>query len=150
MAKVYDVPADRFIEKLADYLKNDKKIEPPSWSYFVKTGSHTEKVPQNKDWWYIRCASILRKIYLHGPISVNALRTEYGGRKQNGYNLAHHRDASGGIIRTGLQQLESSGYLIKKNNGRMISDDGMKRTDRIATEVHKELQKNNQELNRYA
>ena len=86
-------------------------------------------------------ASLLRKIYLHGPISVNALRTEYGGRKQNGYNLAHHRDASGGIIRTGLQQLESSGYLIKKNDGRMISDDGMKRTDRIATEVHKELQK---------
>ena len=123
MAKVYDVPSDRLIEKLATYLKNDKKIEPPSWSYFTKTGPHKEKIPQNKDWWYIRCASLLRKVYIHGPISVKDLRSKYGGNKQRGYFLAHHIDASGGIIRTGLKQLESSGYLVKKPHGRIISDD---------------------------
>jgi small subunit ribosomal protein S19e len=46
--------------------------------------------------------------------------------------------------------LESSGYVIKKNKGRIISDDGMKRADRIATEIHKELQKTNPELSRYS
>ncbi|MEO9362920.1 MAG: 40S ribosomal protein S19, partial [Nitrososphaera sp.] len=40
MAKVYDVPADELIAKLAEQLKKDKKIEPPAWSAFVKTGSH--------------------------------------------------------------------------------------------------------------
>ncbi|MDQ4017466.1 MAG: 40S ribosomal protein S19, partial [Thermoproteota archaeon] len=32
MAKVYDVPADKLIAKLADQLKKDKKIDPPTWS----------------------------------------------------------------------------------------------------------------------
>ncbi|HVX03034.1 MAG TPA: 40S ribosomal protein S19, partial [Nitrososphaera sp.] len=88
MAKVYDVPADELIAKLAEQLKKDKKIEPPAWSAFVKTGSHAEKIPQNRDWWYTRCASLLRKIYLHGPIGVSDLKVAYGGRKQIGYNLS--------------------------------------------------------------
>jgi small subunit ribosomal protein S19e len=89
-------------------------------------------------------------VYIHGPLSVEDLRSKYGGSKQRGYNLAHHVDASGGIIRIGLKQLESSGYVVKKNNGRIVSDDGMKRVDRIATELHKELQKTNPELSRYS
>ena len=52
MAKAYDIPADDLIMKLAEQLKKDKKIESPSWAAFVKTGAHTEKIPQNKDWWY--------------------------------------------------------------------------------------------------
>jgi small subunit ribosomal protein S19e len=46
--------------------------------------------------------------------------------------------------------LESSGYVVKKKHGRIVSDDGMKRVDRIATEIHKELQKTNPELSRYS
>ncbi|GIS96355.1 MAG: hypothetical protein CM1200mP23_1610 [Nitrososphaerota archaeon] len=34
-----------------------------------------------------RCASILRKIYLQGPITVNELRSIYGGSKPQGYGL---------------------------------------------------------------
>ena len=64
MAKAYDIPATYLIARLAEQLKKDKKIEPPSWSAFVKTGPHTEKIPQNKDWWYIRCASLVRKVYI--------------------------------------------------------------------------------------
>ena len=62
MAKVYDVPAEELISRLAEQLKKDKKIEPPGWSAFVKTGSHADKIPQNRDWWFVRCASLLRKI----------------------------------------------------------------------------------------
>lgn len=79
MAKAYDIPANNLIDRLSEQLKKEKKIEPPGWSAFVKTGSHTEKIPQNKDWWYARCASILRKVYIHGPIGVSDLRSEYGG-----------------------------------------------------------------------
>jgi small subunit ribosomal protein S19e len=150
MAKAYDVPADDLIMKLAEQLKKDKKIESPSWAAFVKTGVHTEKIPQNKDWWYTRCASLLRKVYIHGPIGISDLKSEYGGRKQIGYNLSHHKDAGGAIIRKALQQLEVAGYIVKKNKGRLVSEEGMKRIDRIATELYKEIIKTSQEMQRYA
>ena len=151
MAKVYDVPADELIAKLAEQLKNDKKIVAPAWSPFVKTGSHAQRIPQDKDWWYVRCASLLRKIYLHGPLGVADLAVAYGGRKKVGYNLAHHRDAGGAIIRKALQQLEASGYVVKVNRkGRTISSEGMKKLDRLATELHKELIKAAPQLQRYA
>ena len=84
MAKVYDVPADELISKLTEILKTEE-IPAPSWTMFVKTGAHADKPPQKSDWWYTRCASILRKIYLNGPLSVNDLRTIYGTGKRNMY-----------------------------------------------------------------
>ncbi len=64
--------------------------------------------------------------------------------------MDHHKDAGGAIIRKALQQLESAGYIDKKNNGRMISNDGMKRVDRLATEIFREVCKENENLQRYA
>jgi small subunit ribosomal protein S19e len=150
MAKVFDVPADDLISKLSDQLKKDKKINPPEWASYVKTGPHVEKIPQNRDWWYTRCASLVRKIYLHGPIGISDLKSYYGGRKRIGYNLDHHKDAGGAIIRNALQQLEASGYVEKKSKGRSISNEGMKRVDRLATEIFKDISKLNKDLERYA
>lgn len=151
MVKVFDVPADIFIERLAEQLKKDSKIQPPSWAQFVKTGSHAERVPQSKDWWYVRCASLLRKVYIHGPIGLSDLKSAYGGRKQIGYSLAHHRDAGGAIIRKALQQLESAGYITKADSkGRIPTQEGMKKLDSLSKEIHKELVKISPELKRYA
>ena len=82
MAKAYDVSAHDLIIRLAEQLKKEKKIEAPEWGAFVKTGTHVEKIPENKDWWYIRCASILRKVYVHGPISISDLKSVYGEEKE--------------------------------------------------------------------
>ncbi|HYY50803.1 MAG TPA: 30S ribosomal protein S19e [Nitrososphaeraceae archaeon] len=150
MAKAYDVPAEDLIEKLTEQIKKEKKIQPPDWAVFVKSGVHAERMPQNKDWWYTRCASLIRKVYIHGPIGVSELRSEYGGRKQIGYNLAHHRDAGGAIIRKALQQLQQAGYIVNKRRGRSISEEGMKKVDRIATELYDEIIKNSPGLQRYA
>ena len=150
MAKAYDVPAEDLIEKLTEQIKKEKKIQPPDWAVFVKTGVHAERIPQNKDWWYTRCASLIRKVYIHGPIGVSELRSEYGGRKQIGYNLAHHRDAGGAIIRKALQQLQQAGYIVNKRKGRSISEEVMKKVDRIATELYDEIIKNSPGLQRYA
>lgn len=149
MAKAYDIPADELIAHLAENLKKDKKIEVPQWSQYVKTGSHVEKIPQNRDWWYVRCASLLRKVYINGPIGISDLRGGYGGKKQIGYNIAHHKKAGGAIVRRALQQLEAAGYIMKKNKGRIISEEGMKKVDRTATEVYKNLVNSRPELARY-
>ena len=87
---------------------------------------------------------------MHGPIGISDLKSVYGGRKRIGYNLNHHKDAGGAIIRKALQQLESAGYITKKNKGRLMSDDGMKKIDRLATEIQNEIIKTEPELQRYA
>lgn len=139
MAKVYDVPADLMISKLTDILKNED-IPAPSWTSFVKTGSHADKPPQDPDWWHVRCASILRKVYLHGPLGINDLRKVYGGGKASGYGARNHRYAGGAIIRTAIQGLEKLGYVEKvAGKGRVISKTGMQKLDRLATEILSQL-----------
>ena len=140
MAKVYDVPANTLISKLAEVLKTED-IPAPSWSLFVKTGAHADKPPQQSDWWHTRCASILRKIYLHGPISVNELRTIYGDGKRNMYcGARHHKDASGAIIRNAIHGLEKLGYVEKvEKKGRVLSRQGMQKLDKMSTEILNEM-----------
>jgi small subunit ribosomal protein S19e len=47
--------------------------------------------------------------------------------------------------------LEASGYIVKvQSKGRIISSEGMKKMDRLATEIHKELVKTMPQLQRYA
>jgi small subunit ribosomal protein S19e len=147
----YDVPADLLIKRLAEHLKKVPQIVPPLWSQYAKTGSHAERPPYDKDWWYIRCASLLRKIYIHGPIGLNDLRSEYGGRKKVGYALYHHRDAGGSAIRKPLQQLEQAGLVAKvRGKGRVLTGKGRSLLDRLSTEIFNELVKEKKELERYA
>lgn len=139
MAKVYDVPADVLIDKLTEILKNED-LPAPSWTPFVKTGSHADKPPQKSDWWYTRCASILRKVYLHGPMGVNDFRKVYGGGKAISYGARNHRSAGGVIIRKAIQGLEKLGYIEKvAGKGRVISKTGMQKLDRLATEILTQL-----------
>ena len=150
MAKAYDVPADLLINKLSEILKNEEIVQ-PSWIPFVKTGSHAQRPPQQSDWYYTRCASLLRKIYLHGRIGLRDLRTMYGGTKAVGYGGEHHRDAGGSIIRTAVHNLEKLGYLDKvEGKGRTISHEGMKKIDRVSTEILNELVIKNPNLKKYS
>ena len=151
MAKVYDVPADELISKLTEVLKNEG-IDSPTWTVFVKTGAHADKPPQKSDWWYTRCASILRKIYLHGPLSVNDLRTIYGDGKRNKYYGArHHKAASGAIIRNAIHGLEKLGYLEKvEKKGSVLTRQGMQKLDKLSTEILHELIKVRPKLKIYS
>jgi small subunit ribosomal protein S19e len=149
MAKVYDVPADVLINKLSVILKNEG-ISEPSWIPFVKTGAHTQKPPHDDDWWFTRCASILRKIYLHGPIGIQEMQKDYGGGKPSGYGAAHHRNAGGAIIRGAVHGLEKLGYVEKiEKKGRVISRQGMKKLDGLSTEILSELVAENPSLKIY-
>jgi len=147
----YDVPASLLIERLAEYLKkNVDEILPPPWAPFVKTGSHKERPPQDPDWWYTRCASLLRKIYVKGPIGIEHLRAEYGGRKDYGVRPEHASKGGGAIIRKALQQLESAGLVETiKGKGRVISKEGRRLLDRLSTEIKRELEREIPELKKY-
>lgn len=149
MTTIYDVPASALIKKAAKQLKNEEKITPPDWSVYVKTGVHKEMPPSSEDWWYVRCASILRRIYVDGPVGVSRLRSFYGGSGNRGSKPGRFLKGSGSIIREELQQLEKLGYVRKMKGGRVISPQGQSFLDNIANEVKKELVKEVSGLEKY-
>ena len=140
MVTVYDVPAEKLILKTAEKLKQNSAIEPPAWAEFVKTGVHTEKAPSQDDWWYTRSASILRKLYVKGPMGSSRLAAEYGGYADKGSMPNKAVKGSRNIARKCMIQLEKAGYLVSKDKqGRAISPSGMSLLDNAAKEVYDEM-----------
>lgn len=140
MVSVKDVPADIFISELAKYIKeNINSVEPPEWAFYVKTGPSRERPPDNPDWWYIRAASILRKLYIHGPLSIKKLRSMYGGRKDRGVKPEHFYKGGGSNIRRILQQLEEAGLVEKTRKGRVLSSKGQSLLDKLAANIKRTL-----------
>lgn len=122
--QIVDVPPEFLIDELSKRLKGMEIIEPPTWSKFVKTGPDRERPPVQEDWWYTRAASILRRIYLKGPIGVERLRKYYGGRKRRGTRPPKKEKTGGKVIRKILQQLEAADFVIKVRKGRKINSKG--------------------------
>jgi small subunit ribosomal protein S19e len=142
-----DVPSSEFIDRLAKYLReNVDEVQPLPWAAFAKTGNHVEKQPQDPNWWYTRSASILRKVYVHGPIGLESLRADYGGRK----NKSHVTKAGGSNIRKILQQLETAGLVqTTRPAGRRMTPKGRKLLQEVAGDLQKELVKSVPELKKY-
>jgi small subunit ribosomal protein S19e len=144
------VPQDILIRRVSEELRKMSQITPQAWTEYVKTGSHRERPPQDKDWWYTRSASVLRKIYLHGPIGLSDLETEYGGGKRVKFGKSHQRDAGQSAIRKPIQQLEAAGLVAKKGlQGRVVSSKGMSLLDKLSSEIFIDLKKENPSLGRY-
>jgi small subunit ribosomal protein S19e len=141
MVNVFDADANKFIDALKEQLKEFPKIVAPEWVMFVKTSVSKEKAPTQEDFWYIRTASILRFIYVHGPRGVSRLRIKYGSRKNRGTKQEKTFKGSGKIIRVILQQLEEEGLLRKvmrgKRKGRELTPKAMKLMDNTAYKVIK-------------
>lgn len=136
MPTTYDYEAGELISRAAEELKNFSSIKMPDWAKFVKTGRHAERPPDNPDWWFIRAAALLRKIYTKGPIGISKLRVLYGGKKNRGVKREHFYRAGGKIIRVILQQLENEGLVRKVDlkqgkPGRIITPKGMKFLDTV-------------------
>ena len=151
MTTPHDVPASKFIARLAKYLReNVDEVQPLPWASFAKTGMHVQNPPQNPDWWYTRSASILRKIYIHGPMGLEKLRADYGGRKNRGSKPNRVVKAGGSDIRKVMQQLEKAGLIqIAKPQGRSMSPKGRKLMQEVAGDLAKEIVKTIPELKKY-
>ena len=133
---VKSVAADKLIDRVAEYLKTSRSIEPPPWSQYVKTSMAREHPPTNPDWWFVRAASIIRKLYLLGPIGVSRLRAYYGGRHRPGMRPPRHVKGGGAIVRRILQQLEKAGLVATVGKkGRVLTPKGRQLLEQAAKAV---------------
>ena len=134
---IYVVQPEKLITVLAEKLKEFPDISPPKGSEFWKTAAFKELAPVDlENFWYIRCASLLRKVKKFGPIGVNKLRKFYGGRNRKGSGLHHSSRGSGKIIRVALQQLEKAKLIeVKEKKGRVVSSEGTSLLERTAYQL---------------
>jgi small subunit ribosomal protein S19e len=137
MTTVYDVPADALIRSAAEELRKRPEIKAPDWAAFAKTGVHKENPPEDPDWWFVRAAAVLRRVYIDGPIGVERMRTFYGGKKDRGSRPSAFRKGSGSVVRKSLQQLEAAGYIQHDRNGRRVSPGGASFLDGVANTLAK-------------
>jgi small subunit ribosomal protein S19e len=134
MTTVYDVTPNKLVKKVAEKLQA-LGIAQPAFIGTVKSGAHSSRLPQQKDFWYMRLAALLRNSYVHGNVGVGKMRTHFGGKKIRGVKPEEKRKAGGSIIRKGLQALEAAGLMVKKKKGRELSAAGKKLLDSAAKEV---------------
>jgi small subunit ribosomal protein S19e len=131
MANVFEADSGKLVDVAAAQLE-EKGIERPKYIDFVKSGAGRERIPTQKNFWYLRCASVLRQVYINGPIGVPALRTRFGNRKGHTMHRHHHMKASGSIITDAFVALEKQGLVKKGKKGREITPAGKSFLDKIA------------------
>ena len=131
-----DINAATFIKYFSRHLRRTGKIELPKYVDSIKTGCFCYNGPANPDWYYVRAASIIRRIYLTPGIGVGALRHIYGSLNRRTKGRPHHTPASGGIIRHVFHQLEKL-QLVEKtpNGGRRVTKTGRRDLDRISAQI---------------
>jgi small subunit ribosomal protein S19e len=149
MTTIYDIPAELLIPKLAEELKKKKEIQPPAWAAFAKAGVHQQMPPEDPDWWFIRAASVLRRLYIDGPVGVQRMRTAYGGKRDRGSAPFQFRKGGGSSLRKVLQQLEAAGLVAKDKTGRSLSVEGRSFLDGVAHGLRKTAQEKAVGLSKY-
>jgi len=135
MTSARDVDTRLLLEKTAKELEG--RIKMPEWAVYVKTGVSRERPPEQSNWFFLRAASVLRRIYIEGPVGVSRLRSYYSSRHRRGHKPARSEKAGGKIIRTVLQELEKTNLIEKDESkkGRRITKEGQSFLDKVAKTV---------------
>jgi small subunit ribosomal protein S19e len=145
-----DVPTSALLPRLAAELKSRNVVTPPPWAAFAKTGVHKQRAPVDPEWWYLRSASVLRKVYLKRAIGVARLSAEYGGKRDRGSAPYHARTGSRAVVREIVQQLEKAGLVGPfKTRGRRLTANGQKLLDTVSRDLLRELSTRRPELAKY-
>ena len=144
---VKDVDQQQFTVAFSDFLKKTGKLEVPSgnWVDIIKLGIHKQMAPVDPDWYYTRCASIARFLYLRRT-GVGAFTRIYGGLKHKGVRPSHFQRGSRSVVRKCLQSLEKAKLVEKHTSGgRVLTQLGRRNMDTIAKQVAEKLARQQQQ-----
>ena len=76
---VKDVNQQVFTKNLSAFMKKSGKVKLPEWVDLIKTNVAKELAPYDEDWYFTRCASIARHLYIRAPVGVQTITKIYGG-----------------------------------------------------------------------
>lgn len=64
---IKDVDQSAAVVKIAEFLKKSGKVTVPEWADLVKLARFKELAPIDPDWYFVRTASIARRLYIRQP-----------------------------------------------------------------------------------
>eukprot|EP00455_Lapot_gusevi_P016160 TRINITY_DN1826_c0_g2_i1.p1 TRINITY_DN1826_c0_g2~~TRINITY_DN1826_c0_g2_i1.p1 ORF type:complete len:167 (-),score=53.52 TRINITY_DN1826_c0_g2_i1:50-550(-) len=135
-ATLRDVSAWRWVKTCAAHLKQEGKLFVPRCAEIIKTSHGRERAPQNVDWYYIRCAAVLRAIYVRPGQGYGGLSKRFGIKKNRGSQPEITTRAARGPLHWACRSLEGLKLITKgKEGGRVITKEGRKKVDTIAFNV---------------
>ena len=72
-------PTIMLYDSVPSLSRRSNKIKLPHYMDYVKLARYKELPPTDKDWYYVRAASVARHIYLRKGTGVGAFTKVYGG-----------------------------------------------------------------------
>ncbi|KAF7682919.1 40S ribosomal protein S19 [Astathelohania contejeani] len=135
--KVLDVAPAIFISNVSEHLKSNDKVELPIDHDIIKTGSGREMPPMNKDWYYIRSASIVRLLCRDSlkpsstGLTVKFFAKRYGNIKNRGVRPNKHVPADAKIITKILNDLKKSNWVVEEDGKYKLSSLGIEELHQI-------------------
>ena len=135
-ATLRDVSANKWIRAMAQHLKQSGKLFVPSCTELVKQSHGNQRAPQNPDWYFYRCAAVLRRIYVRPGTGYGGLSKAFAIKKNNGSRPEKTVRASTGLLHWACRSLEGLKLIGKgKESGRILTKDGRRKCDAIAFNV---------------
>ena len=132
---VKDVDAGKWIKGFAGHLKTQGSLEVPEFVDYAKTSAAKVLAPLDPDWYYVKAAAVLRRVYLRPFTGIGGLRKVFGSVYGKSRPL-HFKRAAGGVLRHVLQSLEKLNLLTKSDDGgRVITKAARRDCDRVAMKV---------------
>ena len=108
----------------------------PAKFVYCKTGVSRQYAPENPDWYYIRAAAVLRRLYSQGTQGMTDLRRMFGSAADGSCIPNHFKLSSGSIMMTIAHQLQAQGFVeIAAGEGRKITEKGKKVLDQFASQL---------------
>jgi len=121
---------------MAAQFKREGKILVPACSELMKTSHGRERAPQSNDWYYMRCAAVLRHIYLRPGNGYGGMSKAFGNKKNRGSKPERTIKAATGPLHWACKSLEGLKLIAKgKGKGRVLTREGRKRADTVAFNV---------------
>ena len=135
-ATMMDVPANKWIKTMAQHLKQSGKCFVPNCTELMKPSHANQLAPSNEDWYFYRCAAVLRRVYNRPGVGYTSLAKSFSMKKNNGSRPEKTIYAARGLLHWVCRSLEGVNLIAKgKQSGRVITKEGKRKADAIAFNV---------------